>query len=742
MAAGRDINTQATDVTAQRDIALQAGRDVNLNTATESDYYYKEETKTKKGFLNKKTTHTVEEDKATNEKSTQLSGDNVTIIAGNNLTVQGSSVAGQKGVELNAGNDVNVLAATDTQSTYRLKEEKKSGFGSSGLGISYGKQSAKSEYKGAKVTQSDARSLIGAADGAVTVTAGNNALVKGSDVIAGGSNGDITVTAKNIALMAGQDRISESTHQESKSSGFGLSLSGTPLDTVRNLRDAMHQNSSTYQQAKAAGNELGASMLDSPGLSLTYNRSSSKADQQSNSIYQSGSSLSASVNVLLKAKGNGPDGNILLQGSSVAAGNKAELKATNNVDIVTSQDSQSVSSESSSKRLSLTSGASPAGFVRMVGNSPNHGSPASPVGIAREQQTSNASYLTQHTSSVTGNTVSIDSDKGDINLSGSTVTGKQSVTLTAKQGNVNLTTGEDKQDISAQGGSTLIGSLGGDGYSGTLGWGSTAWNKAQTGTQQSNLRSGVVSEQGNVSVSAGKDISLQGADVYAGNALNVDGRNINLNPSEDSNRASSNSKSAQYGVTAQVSGYAVSIAQAADKVADAHKNNSDPRLQAIYAAQAALTALSAATQNTAAIKVSVSATAGTSHQSVEQSSTVQSGSVLKSQGDTTLTAAENITGKGAKISGDNVALTAGKDIALSSAQDQTSQESTSGGNHYGVGVGFGLGGSQNGFSIELAASQNSANANGSSVTHHNSDITAREIYRSKLVRTSRLTAPV
>lgn len=725
MAAGRDINTQATDVTAQRDIALQAGRDVNLNTATESDYYYKEETKTKKGFLSKKTTHTIEEDKATNEKGTQLSGNNVSVTAGNNLTVQGSSVAGQSGVALSAGNDVNVLAATDTQSTYRLKEEKKSGFGSSGLGISYGKQSSKSEYKGAKVTQSDARSLIGAADGGVTVSAGQNALVKGSDVVAGGNNGDITVTAKNITLIAGQDHITERTHQESKSSGIGLSLSGTLLDTIRNLRDVVHQNSSFYQQAKSVGTELGATLLDSPGLSLSYNHSSSKADQKSDSIYQSGSSLSASGSVLLKAKGNGPDGNILLQGSSVAAGNKAELKATNNVDIVTSQDSQSVSSESSSKRLSLTSGASPAGFVRMAGNSPNHGSPASPVGIAREQQTSNASYLTQHTSSVTGNTVSIDSDKGDINLSGSTVTGKQSVTLTAKQGNVNLTTGEDKQDISAQGGSTLIGSLGGDGYSGTLGWGSTAWNKARTGTQQSNLRSGVVSEQGNVSVSAGKDISLQGADVYAGNALNVDGRNINLNPSEDSNRASSNSKSAQYGVTAQVSGYAVSIAQAADKVADAHKNNSDPRLQAIYAAQAALTALSAATQNTAAIKVSVSATAGTSHQSVEQSSMVQSGSVLKSQGDTTLTAAENITGKGAKISGDNVALTAGKDIALSSAQDQTSQESTSGGNHYGVGVGFGLGGSQNGFSIELAASQNSANANGSSVTHHNSDITAR-----------------
>ncbi|MEW5292021.1 hemagglutinin repeat-containing protein, partial [Erwinia papayae] len=74
LVAGRDITAHAADVTAKQDIALQAGRDVNLNTATESDYLYREETKTKKGLLSKKTTHTIQEDSATQEKGTLLSG--------------------------------------------------------------------------------------------------------------------------------------------------------------------------------------------------------------------------------------------------------------------------------------------------------------------------------------------------------------------------------------------------------------------------------------------------------------------------------------------------------------------------------------------------------------------------------------------------------------------------------------------------------------------------------------------
>lgn len=49
--ACHDITSRASDVTAQQDITLHAGNNVDLGTATERDYYYKEETKTKKGLL-------------------------------------------------------------------------------------------------------------------------------------------------------------------------------------------------------------------------------------------------------------------------------------------------------------------------------------------------------------------------------------------------------------------------------------------------------------------------------------------------------------------------------------------------------------------------------------------------------------------------------------------------------------------------------------------------------------------
>ncbi|MBK0093653.1 hemagglutinin repeat-containing protein, partial [Erwinia sp. S59] len=726
LTAGRDITSQASNITADQDLSLKAGRNVDLTTATESDYAYREETKTKKGFLKKTTTHTIQEDSVTREKASQLSGNTVSVIAGNDLTVQGSSVAGDKGVELSAGHDLNIVTATNTDSTYSLKEVKKSGLMGGGLGLSYGKQSAKSERNGEQVTQSDARSLVGAGNGAVTLTAGNNALIKGSDVVAGGQNGDISVTAKNIAIVAGQDQVRETAKQESKSSGFGLSLNLGPLDTVRNLRDIMSNTSSVYDQVKQVGNEFGASALDSPAPGLTYGRSDSKASQNTESVYQSGSTLNAAGNLELKASGDADaaTGNILVQGSNLNAAGKATLDATRDIDITTAADSQKAATSSSSKNWSATTSASIGALARSGGGSPNNGSAGTNYGSKNSQMNGDSSILTQHTSSITAGSVDVTSHKGDIAIAGSALTGTGGVSLNAEQGNVSVVAGEDRQQALASGSDHAIGDLGGDGYSGTVGVGHNSWKNASAGTQQSTVRSGIVSNFGNVMVNAGKDVNLQGADVYAGNALNVNGENIHLDPAKDTHDASSSSKSSQYGITAQVSGYGVSMAQAADKLAQSHKQSDDPRLQAIYAAQAAMTALSAYTQNTAAVKVTVSATAGSSHQSVEQSSAQQSGSVLKAGGDVAVTAKQDITGEGVKISGDNVSLSAGRDIALSSATDSSSQKSSSGGSKYGVGVGFGLGGSQNGFSIELAASQNSANGNGSSITHHNSEVNA------------------
>ncbi|HAU5491773.1 TPA: ShlA/HecA/FhaA protein, partial [Cronobacter sakazakii] len=116
--AGRDMNADAAQATAKGDIGVTAGRDINLATATESDYHYKEETKTKKGFLKKTTTHTVSEQSATREAGTLLSGDNVTLKAGEDLLVKGSAVAGDGNVALSAGKNVEIAAATNTDSNW------------------------------------------------------------------------------------------------------------------------------------------------------------------------------------------------------------------------------------------------------------------------------------------------------------------------------------------------------------------------------------------------------------------------------------------------------------------------------------------------------------------------------------------------------------------------------------------------------------------------------------------------
>jgi filamentous hemagglutinin len=86
----------------------------------------------------------------------------------------------------------------------------------------------------------------------------------------------------------------------------------------------------------------------------------------------------------------------------------------------------------------------------------------------------------------------------------------------------------------------------------------------------------------------------------------------------------------------------------------------------------------------------------------------------------------DIRGRGAQIIGKDVTLVAARDVDLQSAQDTASQSRRSDGSNASIGVGFGLFGSQNGFTLELAASTNMARGDGDSVTNHNTHVTASD----------------
>ncbi|HGZ1959241.1 TPA: hemagglutinin repeat-containing protein, partial [Escherichia coli] len=223
--AGRDITSVATAVTAKGDIRVNAGHDIVLGTATESDYHYSESGETRNRLLSHQTTRTITEDSVTREKGSLLSGNRVTVNAGDNLTVEGSDVVAERDVSLAAGNHVDVLAATSTDTSWRFKETKKSGLtGTGGIGFTIGSSKTSHDRREAGTTQSQSASTIGSTAGNVSITAGKQAHISGSDVIA---NRDISITGDSVVVDPGHDRRTVDEKFEQKKSGLTVALSGT-----------------------------------------------------------------------------------------------------------------------------------------------------------------------------------------------------------------------------------------------------------------------------------------------------------------------------------------------------------------------------------------------------------------------------------------------------------------------------------------------------------------------------------
>jgi filamentous hemagglutinin len=72
-------------------------------------------------------------------------------------------------------------------------------------------------------------------------------------------------------------------------------------------------------------------------------------------------------------------------------------------------------------------------------------------------------------------------------------------------------------------------------------------------------------------------------------------------------------------------------------------------------------------------------------------------------------------------------LAAARDIALTAGQDTTNRDSANHSSSASIGVGFALGGEQNGFTIELAAAAARGKGNGDSTTHHVTSVNAGDV---------------
>ncbi|WP_263766783.1 contact-dependent inhibition effector tRNA nuclease [Escherichia coli] len=475
--AGRDITAVASSVTATGNISVNAGRDVALTTATESDYHYLETKKKSGGFLSKKTTHTISEDSASREAGSLLSGNRVTVNAGDNLTVEGSDVVADRDVSLAAGNHVDVLAATNTDTSWRFKETKKSGLmGTGGIGFTIGSSKTTHDRREAGTTQSQSASTIGSTAGNVSITAGKQAHISGSDVIA---NRDISITGDSVVADPGHDRRTVDEKFEQKKSGLTVALSGTVGSAINNAVTSAQETKessdsrlkvlqatktalSGVQAGQAAAMATATGDPNAMGVSLSLTTQKSKSQQHSESDTVSGSTLNAGNNLSVVATGkNRGDnrGDIVIAGSQLKAGGNTSLDAANDVLLSGAANTQKTTGRNSSSGggvgVSIGAGGNGAGISVFAS-----------VNAAKGSEKGNGTEWTETTID-SGKTVTINSGRDTV-LNGAQVNGNRIIAdvghdlLISSQQDTSKY--DSKQTSVAAGGSFTFGSMTGSGY--------------------------------------------------------------------------------------------------------------------------------------------------------------------------------------------------------------------------------------------------------------------------------------
>ncbi|WP_256347815.1 hemagglutinin repeat-containing protein [Serratia proteamaculans] len=519
--AGNDLNARAATISAGEALNLNAGHDINILSGENTrDLDERHKVTGGNGLMSKTTTTTRDSfDRQTVQGST-LSGDSINVLAGNDLRVQGSSVAGTQDVKLLAGNDLTVTGATESNRELHLKQEKKSGLMSSGgIGISYGTESLKTTDTAQGLTNQG--STLGSVNGNLTLGAGNNLAVTGSELVAGK---DMALSGKNVSVTQAQDQNSQTHKVEQKKSGLTLALSGTVGSALNTAVETSQQAKSTddsrlaaLQGTKAAlsgvqavqaarlAEAQGADPANNNmvGISISYGTQSSTSTQNSGQSTVQGSSLTAGNNLSITASGNGvkgQDGDITVQGSQLQAGKDVTLNANRDVNLLSAANTQYLDgkNESQGGTLGVGIGVGSGGIGLSVSASVNKG---------KGNEKGNGTSHTETTVNA-GNQVNITSGR-DTNLIGAQVTGE---TVKADVGrNLLLESQQDsdrydsKQQNASAGGSFTFGSMTG---SGSI---SLSKDKMHSNYDSVQEQTGIFAGKGGFDLTVGEHTQLNGA---------------------------------------------------------------------------------------------------------------------------------------------------------------------------------------------------------------------------------------
>ncbi len=430
---------------------------------------------------------------------TILSGDRVTVLAGQDINVLGSNVVSTKGTVLDAGNNVNILSATNTSQQTHFKQEKESGLLSSGgIGFTISSRMQSTDQQGAQTSAT--ASTIGSTEGDVLIAAGKNYTQVGSNVVA--PQGNIDITAQRVDILAAQETGKNTTQTKFEQSGLTIALTSpiiTALQTAIQMKSAAQDTkdarmkvlagASTVMAAQSAATAVGAAPQGSAGgfgISITVGGSQNKSTTTETADTAAVSQVAAGKDISITAKGAGKESDLTLQGAQVAAGNNVRLQAEDELNLVATRSESDLQRDSSGSSGGI-------GVAVQVGKGVAAGITVN--GSLSQGKADGQNIIYTNTHVVAGNTATLESG-GDTNLKGAVVAGNKVVADVG--GNLNIESLQDSS-VYASKDQSIGGSI-------TVGYGYAAGSAGvgkDSGSAGSTTKSGISGITGNKEVRAG-----------------------------------------------------------------------------------------------------------------------------------------------------------------------------------------------------------------------------------------------
>ncbi|EOR07411.1 hypothetical protein F896_01784 [Acinetobacter genomosp. 15BJ] len=544
-----------TLVSASEDLTIKEGR-------KSSSYEHADETK-KKGFLSKKTTQNYIKDVSNEAVASTVDGKQV-ILDAKNIKIQGSEVVSDELTQIQAKENIEIKAADNSYLNIHNTQTKKSGLSGSLSGgvasIGYGKSSLNTQQN--NQSTGIIQSVIGSIKGDTNIIAAQD-LTAEAAIIQSGK--DINLVGENVNLNAASIRTENKSASQSKQSGISVGVTYSPLEAARSSYKESTANNqfsnSAVGQVMAQGEAVRKAVMAAATpivVSGGKQRTQQSSNYSSTQVVVTEVAAKGNLNIIAKA------GDINSQGAKISAEGDALLHARDDILLGTTQQQQTQSANSQRSGISI-----------------DNREWTAPAGTYKDKNKGNGNIVQSLGTQVSvGGKSTLQTEKGDINIIGSTVVSQGDNTINAAR-DINIQSSQNSQSQQESQSSKGIGNAQISDTEKFYGYMKSQNNSQSQAVEQQ--RSQVGSLDGNVNIQAGNKYTQQVADVLAGKDINIKAKDIAILEDKNTGHSSQSSKDLKVGQFSRVSSPILDVINAGDQ---AINSKADQRTQALQGAAA------------------------------------------------------------------------------------------------------------------------------------------------------------